>query len=266
MLNLFYNLNFETQIRLVIFIALLVLLIALEVVLPKRGNMARKPRWSANFAIFLLNVVVLALVPVSAISAALVSIEYKFGVFFWLELPFWYKIIASIIVLDLVIYWQHRLFHRFAWGWRIHRMHHTDTAFDVTTALRFHPIEIIASILIKAVFIILLGAPLFAVVLFEIILNGSAMFNHSNLHLPRFFDRLLRGLIVTPDMHRVHHSVDSAEHNSNYGFCLSVWDRIFASYTAQPKLTHEKMLIGLDGFQHKNEMRIDKLLSQPFRN
>jgi len=216
--------------------------------------------------VFLLNGVMLTILPITAVSAALVSLEYKFGLFYWVEVPFWPKVIFSVIVLDLVIYWQHRFFHVWDMGWRIHRMHHADTGFDATTALRFHPVEIFISVFIKAVAIMLLGAPVFAVVLFEVILNGSAMFNHSNFRLPLWLDRLIRPVIVTPDMHRVHHSTKSSEHNMNYGFALSVWDRIFGSYLPQPSAGHEEMEIGLKRFREPAEMRVDKLITQPFRN
>ncbi|MYB34554.1 MAG: sterol desaturase family protein, partial [Gammaproteobacteria bacterium] len=174
-------------------------------------------------------------------------------------------VILCILVLDLLIYWQHRIFHMIEPFWRIHRMHHTDTAFDFTTALRFHPIEIFISILIKAVAIVLLGAPAFAVIAFEIILNGSAMFNHGNIKIPPVVDRLLRCIIVTPDMHRIHHSIDPKEHNMNYGFFLSVWDRIFGSYLNQPRQPQTTMPIGLEVFNQDSEARIDRLITQPFR-
>ena len=145
-------------------------------------------------------------------------------------------------------------------------MHHSDTGFDVTTALRFHPIEIFLSILVKGVFIILVGVPVFSVVLFEIILNGCAMFNHSNLRLPLWLDRMIRALIVTPDMHRIHHSIHNSEYNTNYGFSLSVWDRIFSSYRDQPEGRHESMAIGQKVFNQPGEARLDRLVTQPFRN
>ena len=260
------SISFESQVRLGVFLVILVTLVMLELLWPRRGDIIRRRRWPANFGVFALNVVMLAILPVTAVSAALVSLEYKFGLFFWVEVPFWPKVIFSVIVLDLVIYWQHRIFHMWDMGWRFHRMHHADTGFDATTALRFHPVEIFISVLIKAVAIILLGAPVFAVVLFEVILNGSAMFNHSNFRLPLWLDRLIRPVIVTPDMHRVHHSTISSEHNMNYGFALSVWDRIFGSYLPQPSAGHEEMEIGLKRFREPAEMRVDKLITQPFRN
>ncbi len=259
-------LDFETLLRLIPFIAILTLLVVWELIFPRRAGSGRRLRWPSNFGIFLIDVAMLVALPVSAISAALVSIEYKFGLFFQMEAPFWPKVIFCLIALDLLVYWQHRLFHRFHILWRVHRMHHTDTAFDITTALRFHPIEIFVSILLKAGVIILLGAPVLAVILFEIILNGAAMFNHSNIRIPLWLDRVVRWVIVTPDMHRVHHSIHKKEYSHNFGFCLSVWDRLFRSYTPQPEDGHQAMVIGLEVFNTPEEARLDKLISQPFRN
>ena len=205
------------------------------------------------------------LVPVTAVGAALFSIFNQFGLFLWLELSLWPSIILSLVLLDLAIYWQHRIFHAIPRLWPIHRMHHTDTEFDVTTALRFHPVEILISILIKAAIIILIGAPVLAVIAFEIILNGTAMFNHGNIKLPAMVDKALRLVMVTPDMHRVHHAVHGAEYNTNYGFNLSIWDRLFSSYIAQPKDGHIKMQIGQPDYREQSETRLDKLLTQPFR-
>ena len=259
-------LDFETLLRLIPFVVILALLVVWELVFPRRAESGRLLRWPSNFGIFLIDVAMLVTLPVSAISAALIAIEYKFGLFLRVEAAFWPKVIFCLIALDLVIYWQHRLFHQFHVLWRVHRMHHTDTAFDVTTALRFHPIEIFLSIFLKAGAIILLGAPVLAVILFEIILNGAAMFNHSNIRMPLWLDRILRWVIVTPDMHRVHHSSHEEEYNHNFGFCLSVWDRLFGSYTSQPKDGHRAMIIGLDEFNTPAEARLDRLISQPFRN
>lgn len=258
------HLNLDTLARVVAFFSIMVLMMAWEVFRPKRQYANRTLRWPGNLGIFLINVIVLSILPITAVAAALVSIEYKFGLFFLVEIDFWPKFILSVILLDLVIYWQHRIFHQIPWFWRIHRMHHTDTMFDVTTALRFHPIEIALSMLIKAVAIVLLGAPVFAVILFEVILNGCAMFNHSNIRLPVWVDKIIRWFIVTPDMHRVHHSIHPEEHNRNYGFSLSVWDRVFSSYQAQPAVAHDKMAIGLTIFDAKADARLDKLLVQPF--
>lgn len=260
------HLSFDMVIRLYAFSIVLGVMVLWELLAPKRLTVLKKLRWPSNFGIFLINTVLLVVVPVSALGASLLSLEYKFGLFIWFKVSLWPSIIGTLLILDVAIYWQHRLFHKFSSLWRIHRMHHTDTEFDVTTALRFHPIEILLSILIKAVVIILLGAPILAVIGFEIILNSSAMFNHSNVRMPKWLDKYIRYLVVTPDMHRVHHSVYKNEHDFNYGFCLSCWDRLFGSYRAQPRDGHREMKIGLEVFNQKNDGRLDKLLIQPFRN
>ena len=262
---MFELLGFENTLRFGAFLIVLVLMALWEFLLPRRAGMNRSYRWPANFGIIAVNTVILLAIPVTAVGAALVSIQYKFGLFFAIEVPFWPKVILSLLVLDVVIYWQHRIFHMVRPLWRLHRMHHTDTGFDVSTALRFHPVEILLSILLKAVVIILLGAPVFAVVLFEIILNCSAMFNHSNVRMPLWLDRFIRLGVVTPDMHRVHHSNDPAEFNRNFGFCLSIWDKIFRSYTAQPRNGHKDMTLGLNIYNTRDEAGLVKLLSQPFR-
>lgn len=256
----------ESTARLSVFVIMALVLVLWELASPMRSESRRLLRWPGNLGIFLTNVAMLALLPISAVSAALFSIQHKFGLFFWFEIPFWPKVIGTLVLLDLVIYFQHRLFHMVPSLWRVHRMHHTDTEFDFTTALRFHPIEIFLSILLKAVVIILLGAPLLAVIAFEIILNAAAMFNHGNLRLPGPVDRVIRLVIVTPDMHRVHHSVLSREHNMNYGFALSIWDRLFRSYRAQPSGSHDAMEIGLPGFTDGREYRFDHLVAEPFRS
>jgi len=262
---MFELIDFETGLRVAVFAAVLAAMLFWEATLPRRQLSSRLSRWPANLGIFLINVLLLTLMPLSAIGASLISIEYTFGLFFWYQLSFWPKVFISLILLDLLIYWQHRLFHKMNWGWKLHRMHHTDTEFDVTTALRFHPLEILVSVLIKAVAIILLGAPPFAVILFEIVLNGAAMFNHSNIKIPLWLDRIMRIFVVTPDMHRVHHSIHSHEHNSNYGFCLSIWDKIFNSYIEYPQDGHQSMRIGLNIFNDESEKSLIRLVTQPFR-
>ena len=259
------DMNVETQLRLFIFVCLLAAMMLWEWFAPRRKNQHRKLRWLSNLGIVALNAALLMLVPITAVGAALFSIFNHFGLFLWMELSLWHSIILSLVLLDLAIYWQHRMFHAIPRLWPIHRMHHTDTEFDVTTALRFHPLEILISIVIKVVVIILLGAPLLAVIAFEIILNGTAMFNHANIRLPTMVDKILRLVIVTPDMHRVHHSIHDDEYNTNYGFNLSLWDRLFSSYTAQPEDGHAEMRIGQPDYRDPNEARLDKLLTQPFR-
>ncbi len=255
----------EIQLRLSVFFGILLAMMLWELLAPRRKKQNRKLRWPSNLGIVALDALLLMLVPVTAVGAALFSIFNQFGLFLWLELSLWPSIILSLVLLDLAIYWQHRIFHAIPRLWPIHRMHHTDTEFDVTTALRFHPVEILISILIKAAIIILIGAPVLAVIAFEIILNGTAMFNHGNIKLPAMVDKALRLLIVTPDMHRIHHAIHGEEYNTNYGFNLSIWDRLFASYTAQPRDGHIEMQIGQPDYREQSEARLDKLLTQPFR-
>ena len=255
----------ETQLRLSVFFGLLLIIMLWEIIAPRRQKQNRKLRWLPNLSIVAVNSLLLIALPVTAVGAALFAVFNRFGLFIWLELSLWTSIILSLIVLDCAIYWQHRIFHAIPRLWRIHRMHHTDTEFDVTTALRFHPIEIVISMFIKAAVIILIGAPILAVILFEIILNGTAMFNHGNIKLPKVLDKVLRLILVTPDMHRVHHAVHDEEYNTNYGFNLSVWDRLFGSYTEQPRDGHATMKIGQPGYRESTEARLDKLLTQPFR-
>jgi sterol desaturase/sphingolipid hydroxylase (fatty acid hydroxylase superfamily) len=174
-------------------------------------------------------------------------------------------VIATVVVLDLFIYLQHVMFHAVPALWRLHRMHHADLDFDVTTGARFHPIEIVLSMLIKLAAVVVLGAPPVAVLIFEVVLNATAMFNHGNLRLPLAVDRVLRLFVVTPDMHRVHHSIVPAETNSNFGFNLPWWDRLLGTYRAQPAAGHVVMTIGLDDFREASDQRLDRMLIQPFR-
>lgn len=261
-------LNNEPLIRLAVFVLILLLMIGWEYFHPRRKlQYSRRKRWPHNLFIILVDsLVIRLLLPVAAVSAAMMAAQWDVGIFNLLVLPHWLTIASCIILLDAAIYFQHRIFHLLPWLWRLHRMHHTDPDFDVTTALRFHPLEILLSMLIKIAVVVVLGAPALAVLLFEILLNATAMFNHGNVRLPVGVDRYLRLLIVTPDMHRVHHSVRPVETNSNFGFNLSCWDRLFGSYRAQPAAGHARMQIGLESFRHPRELKWYRLLSQPFRN
>jgi sterol desaturase/sphingolipid hydroxylase (fatty acid hydroxylase superfamily) len=203
--------------------------------------------------------------PVVAVGFAAIARERGFGLFNWLQVPDWIAFIASVIVLDLAIWAQHLLFHKVPILWRLHRMHHADLDFDATTGVRFHPVEVLLSMLVKLAVVAMLGPPAIAVMVFEVVLNASAMFSHGNLRLPSRVDRVLRWLIVTPDMHRVHHSVDRAEHDRNYGFNLSVWDRLFGTYLAQPHDGHEGMVIGVSTFRTRRDLWLDRMLWQPLR-
>jgi len=257
----------EPAIRLGAFAGVFLLMALLETLAPRRPLASpRHLRWTGNLAIVALDTLAVRLAfPLLAVGMALLAQQRGWGLFNLVALPAPLAILACVLLLDLAIYAQHRLFHRVPLFWRLHRMHHADTDLDVTTALRFHPLEIILSMLLKLALVALLGAPALAVLLFEVLLNATAMFNHANLRLPPALDRFLRPLIVTPDMHRVHHSSAPAETDSNYGFNLSLWDHLFKSYRAQPALGHEGMTIGLTIFRTPQDQRLDRLLLQPFR-
>lgn len=256
----------ELTIRLGFFFGIFLIMALWEMAAPKRSlSLSKTLRWSNNLALLVFNSFLLRLFfPMAAVGFALQADQIGWGLFNWFETGFWPTVIASIVLLDFAIYWQHRLFHQIPLLWRLHRVHHADLDYDVTTATRFHPIEILLSMLIKWGAILLIGAPVEAVITFEIILNGCAMFNHGNVRLYRPVDRLLRLIVVTPDMHRVHHSVVRAEHDSNFGFNLSVWDRLFGSYIDQPKAGHEGMTIGIDRFRDPVSQRLDRLILMPF--
>lgn len=255
-------------IRLSIFLIVLVACAIWEWLTPRKKLTQNKLyRWANNLGLIALNSVCLGLfMPIVAFEAASRASELQSGLFHWFALPWPVTLLISVILLDLVIYLQHLVFHRVPWLWRLHRMHHADQDIDVTTGTRFHPIEIILSMWIKIGVIFLLGVSPIAIVVFEVVLNASAMFNHSNAKLPLSVDRWMRKLIVTPDMHRVHHSVIVKETHSNFGFFLSIWDRWFGTYRAQPTLGHDLVKIGIPLFQSANEQRLDKMLTQPFRN
>ena len=240
----------EATIRLSIFLGLFVLFSLAEALVPrKKRTQPRSTRWITNWGMTVLNTVTLRLmafvVPLLAVGAALDAGQNGWGLLNWLDWPAWVEIALTVLFLDFAIWAQHVITHKIPLLWRLHRVHHSDTDIDVTTAIRFHPIEIAFSMLLKIGLVYLLGPPAIAVVLFEIILNGTAMFNHSNLALPLWLDAVMRRVLVTPDMHRVHHSVHRHEHDSNYGFSLSIWDHMFGTYVAQPAEGHDDMKIGL---------------------
>ena len=258
----------EPIIRLACFFAVLLAMMLWERRKPRRAlSLPRARRWPANLGIIVVDSIVLRLVfPVLAVGAAELAAARGWGLFHGLNAPFWLALPASLLILDLAIYTQHVVFHKVAVLWRLHRMHHTDLDFDVTTALRFHPLEIVLSMLIKLVLVTLLGVPAVAVMLFEVILNATAMFNHGNVGLPRRLDRALRWILVTPDMHRVHHSIRPEETDSNFGFNLPWWDRLFGTYRDQPRDGHAGMTIGLEYFRDRRAIGLDALLLQPFLN
>lgn len=260
------DLTSEPAIRLICFAGVLVVMALFEVIAPRRELVLGKPkRWFTNLAIVAVDAAALrVLFPFLAVGMAEIAAARGWGLFALTDLPLWLEIAASVVLLDLAIYGQHVASHKVPVLWRVHKMHHADRDIDVTTGLRFHPVEICLSMLYKFAVVIVLGAPGFAVFLFEVILNGTAMFNHSNVKLPGVLDRIVRLIIVTPDMHRVHHSVIRREHDTNYGFNLSVWDRLFRTYTDQPSKGHLGMTIGLTPYQTKEPARIDWCLLLPF--
>ena len=258
----------EMIIRFGCFLGAFIIIAALEHRYPRRARTIKRAiRWLNNLGISTLNQLLSRLLlPVSAAVLAEFCQDRQWGFLNNITTPSPVAIVISILLFDLGIYLQHRLFHVVPILWRLHRVHHADTDFDVTTGLRFHPLSILLSALIKLALVIIIGPPVVAVVIFEIVLNATSLFNHSNLHLSKKADGILRHLIVTPDMHRVHHSIDTVESNQNFGFNFSWWDRLFSSYRAQPKLGHQNMEIGLRNFRSDHELRIDKMLSQPFRS
>jgi sterol desaturase/sphingolipid hydroxylase (fatty acid hydroxylase superfamily) len=257
----------EPLIRLSSFLGVLAIMAAWELAAPRRKLSAPKGlRWFSNLGIVVVNTIVLRLLfPLAGVGFSLYASERGWGLGPLIGAPQWLWVIVCVVALDAAIWAQHVAFHHVPVLWRLHRMHHADLDIDVTTGLRFHPVEIILSMLIKFAVIALLGAPALAVLIFEVLLNATAMFNHSNVKLPGRVDAVARTLVVTPDMHRVHHSVDPSETHTNFGFNLSIWDRLSGLYMAQPKLGHEGMSIGLPVFRDPGELRLDRMLLQPLR-
>lgn len=259
-------LAYEPAIRLSFFLGIFSLMVVWEVAMPRRARaLTRRVRWPSNLGIVAFNTVLLRLVvPTTAVGLALLSQEQSWGLFNNLAIPFWLSIGLSVLLLDLAIYLQHVMFHAVPALWRLHRMHHADLDFDVTTGARFHPIEIVLSMGIKLAVIVVLGAPAIAVLIFEVALNATSMFNHGNVRIAPKVDGLLRLLVVTPDMHRVHHSVLPDETNSNFGFNLPWWDRLLGTYRAQPVAGHDGMTIGIEQFRTSRDQWLDRMLAQPF--
>jgi len=253
-------------IRLGFFAGILVAMAIWEFLAPRRElTQSKATRWANNLGLTLFNTVLARLaLPMAAVGVALFATEHGWGLLNWLVLPGWATGLVAIGGLDLVVYTQHRLFHRIALLWRLHRMHHTDLDLDVTSGARFHPLEILLSQLIKMGAVMMFGAPAWAVVVFEIILNGTAMFNHANVRLNLRVDRLLRLLVVTPDMHRIHHSVIPRETDSNFGFNFPWWDRLFGTYRDQPEAGHDAMTIGLGNYRNPKWLQINWMLLVPF--
>lgn len=232
----------------------------------RRLTAGRRPRWPGNLGILAIDIIaVRLLVPTAAVGVAVIAATRGWGLFAALGLPGWAAIPLGVIALDLVIYTQHVVFHHVPLLWRLHRMHHADLDIDVTTGVRFHPLEILLSLAIKMAAVVTLGVPAPAVLIFEVLLNATSMFNHSNVALPLWLEPIARWIVVTPQMHQVHHSIERAETDSNFGFNLPWWDRLFGTYRAKPAAGEEGMTIGLPIFRDVAELRVVRLLTQPFR-
>lgn len=265
-------LTYEIWLRLSAFLGLLAIFLSWEGLAPKRSReRSRGSRWLSNSGIIIIDSIALRLVfPTAAIGAALWASETQFGVLHYLGaafgMPLWLQIIVAVLILDFAIWLQHFIFHHVPILWRLHRMHHTDVDVDVTTAVRFHPIEMLLSMAIKIGVVLLAGAPAVAVLIFEVLLNGTSLFNHSNIRISKKAEQILRLFVVTPDMHRVHHSWHKHETNSNFGFNLPWWDRLFGTYRNQPEEGHTNMVTGLHEFREEQGNRLPALLLQPFVN
>src|SRR5262245_29369418 len=258
----------EIAIRLGAYAAAFAALAAWEVFAPRRElTVGRRPRWPGNLGILVIDALaVRLLVPTAAVGAAILAAERGWGLFPMLGTPAWLAALLGFLLLDLIIYAQHWTFHHVPVLWRLHRMHHADLDIDVTTGVRFHPIEILISMAIKIAVIVALGIPPVGVFAFEVALNATSMFNHSNARMPYWLDRALRLVVVTPDMHRVHHSIVRAETDSNFGFNLPWWDWLFGTYRREPAAGHDGITVGIPQFRDPGEQRLDKMLTQPFRN
>jgi sterol desaturase/sphingolipid hydroxylase (fatty acid hydroxylase superfamily) len=260
------QLNNEIAIRLGCFIVIFALMAIWETLAPRRPlNTSKTARWFANLAIvFIDSAVVRLLFPILPVALALLVQQKGWGLMNSLVTPTWLLVVVGVMVLDLVVYLQHVMFHAIPALWRLHMMHHADLDFDVTTGLRFHPIEIVLSACIKLAAVVVLGPPAIAVLIFEILLNGTSMFNHGNIRIPFNIDRLLRLLVVTPEMHRVHHSVVIKETNSNFGFSFPWWDRLLGTYREQPAAGHKGMTLGLSQFRDPGRLTLPWMLVMPF--
>lgn len=258
----------ETTIRLLAFLVVFALIASWEALAPRRARaFSRRARWPHNLGLLALDVVVVRLIaPGAAIAVAVAGEARGWGLLNGHVMPGWMGLLVAVVLLDLVIYFQHVMFHSIPTLWRLHRVHHADLDFDVTSGTRFHPVEILLSVLIKMAAVAAIGASATAVLIFEVLLNATAMFNHANARLPRWLDASLRLFVVTPDMHRVHHSIVYNESASNFGFSIPWWDRLFGTYRAQPSAGHDDMIIGVDAFRSRADLRLDRLLVQPFRD
>lgn len=258
----------EKTIRMGFFFGILIVMGIWELFAPRRAlTISKATRWFNNLGLVFFNSFLLrVLFPAAAVGIAAFASTNGWGILNYYEVPFWLAIVASVVIMDCIIYLQHVMVHAVPVLWRLHRVHHADLDYDVTTGARFHPIEIILSMLIKFATIIVLGPPVIAVVIFEIMLNATAMFNHANVRLPLGLDKVLRLFLVTPDMHRVHHSIEDDEANSNFGFSLPWWDRLFGTYRDQPRGGHEGMTIGIRQFREPEQVTwLTGLMTLPFK-
>lgn len=263
-----FILSNDWAVRLGFFVGIFLAVAAWELKSPRRPlTVPKSSRWLNNLVLVGFNTLLLRLLfPAAAVGVAAFAGLHGWGLFNYAQVPFWLAVLCSVVVLDFMIWLQHVMVHSIPLLWRLHRVHHADLDYDVTTGARFHPIEILLSMLIKFAVILLLGPPVIAVLIFEVLLNATAMFNHGNIRLPESVDRWLRLVVVTPDMHRVHHSVQDDEANSNFGFNLPWWDRLFGTYKPQPRGGHEGMTIGIHKFRDPNEVdRLPGMLALPFK-
>lgn len=253
------------MVRMGLFLAILLAMALWEVAAPRRRQeIPRLFRWSNNLGVVVVDTFAVRLLfPVAAVGLAVVAGDRGWGLFNILDVPYWLAVVLAIVALDLAIYLQHVMFHAVPALWRLHRMHHADLEFDVSTGLRFHPVEIILSMIIKLAVVAALGPPALGVLMFEVLLNATSMFNHANIRIPERLDRLLRLVVVTPDMHRVHHSIHPEETNSNFGFNLPWWDRLLGTYLPQPRDGHETMTIGIEQFRTRRDLWLNRMLIQP---
>ena len=262
-----FIINNEKVIRMAFFFGMLAIMALWEIVAPKRAlTVSKSVRWINNLGLVFFNTFLLRLLfPAAAVGMAIFANEQGWGIFNYYQTPFWLAVLVSVIAMDFIIYLQHVMVHAVPVLWRLHRVHHADLDYDVTTGARFHPIEIILSMLIKLATIAVLGPPVLAIVIFEVVLNAMAMFNHGNVGLPDWLDKPLRFFVVTPDMHRIHHSIEDDEANSNFGFNLSWWDRLFGTYREQPRGGHQGMTIGIRNFRSvKQASWVSGMLLMPF--
>ncbi|WP_019615393.1 sterol desaturase family protein [Psychromonas ossibalaenae] len=260
-------LNYEHAVRLGMFLSLFIILAGIEFLFPlAERKCGRLSQWSVNLSLaFLAGLFLNILVPLLAVGVALSAAEHSIGLFNIIDIPYAAAVVFALLMLDLLIYGQHVLMHKIPLLWSVHRMHHTEIGLDVSSAVRFHPIEIIISMLIKMLFVVIFGIPAGAVIIFEVLLNALALFNHSNLKLPKAVDKHLRKFIVTPEVHWIHHSDIAQETNSNYGFNLILWDKLFSTYRDKPAVDYPLMRQGLSEFGVEKPLSLYQLLMLPFQ-